>query len=389
MKNSRNPFIRFINKIDGLIIYVLLALLTVVVDGTIIYGVSNSSLVNNERIINDIKKEAGNYLHIGYGLKSESEAARLSLLDPINEYNAYRIKEPGRNVTYVSNNYYEVTYEEITFSNSYIVYEDYYSDSYTINKFRIAQGSFKELEKEDVVFVSNAFLKKTKIAAKEAPGKKIKLSLNPNIEFTIGGVIHEGNAGDSGIHFNRLFNSSYILFNRQALYKYGFTDLMFAATDEYLVNDVLDFIDAYNKSYLKHENASMRVSSQKDEVMQLRYASFKPSNDEKANTYAFLSVLSLVVSGLLFLVIILFYDFNKVKLYKRIPICLILFGYQFLSVFFLVNQMKKGLFMPRLSVILFVGFLIISLIAYIYAFSFFYYEERLKKKKEKHHGKGE
>ena len=389
MKNSNNPFVRLINKIDGLVIFVLLLLVSVAIDGTIIYGVSNSTLVNNERVINDIKKEAGSFLHIGYALKSESEAARLSLIDPINEYNAYRIKESGRNVTFVSNSYYKVTYEDISFYNSYIVYEDFYNESLTINKFRVAQGTFKEMDKEDMVYVSSAFLKKTKIPAKEAPGKKIKLSLNPNIEFTIGGVIHEGNAGDSGIHFNRLFNSSYILFNRQALYKYGFTDLMFASTDDYLVNDVLDFINAYNKSYLKHENASMRVSSQKDDTMRISYASFKPSDDMNAGMNSFWSILVLIVFGLLFLTIIIFYDFNKVKLYKRIPICLILFAYQFLSVFFLVNLMKKGLFMPRLSVILFVGFLIISLIAYIYAFSFFYYEYKERRKKEKKYGKGE
>ena len=387
MKNSNNRFIKLFNKIDALVIFILLALLSVIIDGTIIYGVNNSSLVSQENQINEIKKEAGSYLHIRYGLESFSEASRLSLINPINEYNGYRTKELGRNVSYALNKEYEVSYKEISFKSSYIVFEDFYSNSFTINNFRIANGSYKDIELDNTVYLSSAFLKSiTGLSAKEAIGKEIKLSIDKDKTFIIGGIIDQSKADESGIHFNKLFDPSFILMNRKHIYEYGYTDLLFASTELYYLDDSLDFINTYNKSYLKYDEARMRVSSYKEEQYKLTPVfSPKTNNDNDSNAYSFLSILVLAICYLLFVFTLVIYDFKSRKWYKTIPIALILFSYHFLSVLYVVNKMKAGLFMSRLSIILFIIFLITSLILYIHSFIFFDYENK-KKEKEQNNG---
>ena len=79
IKNSR--FAKLINKINPIIIFVLLLFVSVVFDGGAIYGVNNSSLVAQERYIDNTKKEAGNDIHIQFSLGSTSEASRLSLIN--------------------------------------------------------------------------------------------------------------------------------------------------------------------------------------------------------------------------------------------------------------------------------------------------------------------
>ena len=78
MRNNNNTLFRLLNKVNSLVILVLLLLLSVVIDGSIIFGISNSSLVNNEIQVRDLQKETGNMFRLAYNLEDETEASRLS-----------------------------------------------------------------------------------------------------------------------------------------------------------------------------------------------------------------------------------------------------------------------------------------------------------------------
>lgn len=379
MKTNSNPLSRLINKIPDIAIFVLILLFSVIVDGTIIYGVSNSSLVINELQVRETKEAIGKMFRLSYDLSAESEASKLSLADPIDDFNNYRAKEIGRNVSYVLNEWYEVTYNDITFNSSYIAFDDYFEDQYSHNRFQLEQGSFKGLDREDFVYISKGFMAKMgDVDPGEIIGTKIKLSLNQDFEYTIGGIIDENNYNDSGIHFSRLFDSSYIVLNRDCMHTYGYTNLLFASNDFYLDSDLLDFIKAYNKSYLKHEKAVVRASTYKDWNHVDFPLSFSQQNKGVNRFYSVISIATLAVHLVAFLVVVVFYDFNKIKLVKRIPICVTLFAFLFLSVLFVTEQLKRGLFIPNLSIVLFVVFLIISIISYMYCFSFFHHSSKNK-----------
>ena len=133
MKTHNNLLSRLINKINPFIIFALILLLSVVIDGSIIFGINGSSLVSQERALSNLQVEAGSNIHIRYSLGDQTEAARLSLINPINDFNAYRVKELGRSVTYVCNKQYEVQYEELSFDCSYIVYGDSYDKTQTFS----------------------------------------------------------------------------------------------------------------------------------------------------------------------------------------------------------------------------------------------------------------
>lgn len=383
MKTNSNPLSRLINKIPTAVIFILILFLSIIIDGSIIYGFSGSSLVATERALTNLQIESGSNIHIRYTLANQSEASRLSFINPVNDFNAYRIKELGRSVTYVCSKQYEVQYEEIKFNCSYIVYGDSYNDSFTTSRFRLANGSYANITNENYIYISPSFLKNiTGLKANDAIGKKIKLSLNENKEYIIGGVLHESIAADSGIHFNHLFDSSYILFGSASLYKYGFTDLMFTSTDEYFVNDALDFIDTYNKSYLKYNEAWMRVSSYKSYVegqyitSNSTTVSARFKDDKGSDFYSFITIFVIAITLLIYIALVIFYDFKKVKWFIKVPSALLLFGYQFLITYFFTTQLKAGLFVSRLSLICFMVFMIISLIAYIYTLAFFNYERK-------------
>ena len=383
MKTNSNPLSRLINKIPNPVIFILILFLSIIIDGSIIYGFSGSSLVATERALTNLQIESGSNIHIRYSLANQSEASRLSFINPVNDFNAYRIKELGRSVTYVCNKQYEVQYEEFKFNCSYIVYGDFYNDSFTTSRFRLANGNYANITNENYIYISPSFLKNiTGLKANDAIGKKIKLSLNSDKEYIIGGVLHESIPADSGIHFNHLFDSSYILFGSASLYKYGFTDLMFTSTDEYFVNDALDFIDTYNKSYLKYNDAWMRVSSYKSYV-EGKYitsnsttVSARFKDDKGSDFYSFFTIFVITIALLIYIALVIFYDFRKVKWFIKVPNGLLLFGYQFLITYFFTKQLKAGLFVSRLSLIFFMVFMIISLIAYIYTLAFFNYERK-------------
>lgn len=383
MRNNNNPLFRLLNKVNSLVILVLLLLLSVVIDGAIIYGISNSSLVNNEIQVRDLQKETGSMFRLAYNLENETEASRLSLINPISDFNTYRSKELGRNVSYVLNKWYEATYEDKKLVNYYVCYDDNftanYDDCYTCNRFQIKTGSFKDLDNDNYVYLSKGFVDSIgDISLEDVVGKHIKLSLDEEVDFVIGGVIDDNNYNDSGIHFGKLYSPSYIMLSTKTLYKYGYNNLLFASNDAYYSTDLLDFINAYNKSYLKHDNASVRISTYKDDMHTVNEVSFKQDKNGVNKFYSVTSIIVLAISTLTFISIILLYDFNKAKLYFRIPTAILLFGYQFLSVLFIVTKFKEGLFIPNLSIVLFISFLVISLIAYIYAFSFFHYESKNK-----------
>ena len=384
-KGSR--FYKFVNKINPVIVFLLLLFISVIFDGAVVYGINNSSLVAQEKYIAKTQKESGTDIHIRFSLGSNSEASRLSLLSPINEYNAYRIKENGRAVSYILREEFDVTYDEDkTFKAPYVVYDDLWNEHELIshNRFVLSSGSYKDLAKEDIVYVSASFLKKmTGVTTEDAPGRKIKLSLDETKEFTIGGVVRTHVKNESGLHFKSLFDDCFVLFNSPKVNKYGFTDLLFASNDDMFQEDLQDFIKAYNKSYLSFDESRLTISSYLEDEYKLGY-SLSPNYNITSNdhTAAFLSILVIVVIAPIFLVFLLFYDFNKVKLYYKIPASLILTGYHFGVTFFLVDKMKKGLFVSKLSLTMFIIFMIISLLSYIFAFVLFNLDKKEKEQDE-------
>lgn len=381
IKNSR--FAKLINMINPIIIFVLLLFVSVVFDGGAIYGVNNSSLVAQERYIDNTKKEAGNDIHIQFSLGSTSEASKLSLINPINEYNSYRIKENGRSVSFVLRKEYEVKYLNHSFTNSYVVYDDQWNDKETIShtRFVLSTGTYNNLTKEDSIYVSTEFLKKLPGATLEnAVGQQITLNLKEEKTYTIAGVIRTHVKDESGLHFANLFDPSFVLLYSPYVYEYGLTDLLFGSTDDYFTSDYADFIKAYNKSYLSFNKSRLTVSSFDEEGNYKLGYTTSPNLSTTAidKAMAFLTILAMAVVSLFYIAILIFYDFRKLKLYYKIPGCIVLVGYQFGLSFYLAEQIKKGLFISQLSITIFIVFMVVSLISDIFIFSLF----NLAKKEE-------
>ena len=147
---------------------------------------------------------------------------------------------------------------------------------------------------------------------------------------------------------------------------------MFTSNDKDFAIDYNEFISAYNKSYLSYAKARYTISAFKDdELVVKRSVPAKFEVSSSAYTTSFLSILIIVLIAPIYLFILLFYDFNKVKLYYKIPVALALTGYQLGSAFYLAEMIDKGLFISRLSIGLFIGFMIISLVSYIFVFKLF------------------
>ena len=373
-RNSR--FSKFINKINPVIIFVLLLFVSLIFDGVALYGVNNSSFVSQERYAADIQKEAGKDIHIAINLDSASEAARLSLLNPINEYNAYRIKENGRRVTYGSYKEYTITYKEEVMTCNYFFYDDKgpINNSVSANRFVLESGSFENLDKDNYVFISyDTFFNRPFVdGLKDVIGQTVKFSFAEDKEFIIGGIIRESVGNESGLHVKRLFNQSFVLFGNQLVKEYGFNNLMFTSNDNDFQLDYNEFISAYNKSFLSYKNTRYSISSVKDdEPLVRRFVSGKQEVSSSAHTASFLSVLIIALIAPIYLAILLFYDFNKVKLYYKIPAAVALTGYQLGAAFYIADKIKKGMFVTRTSIAMFMAFMIISLVSYIFVFLLF------------------
>lgn len=384
-KNSR--FYKFINKINPAIIFSVLLLISFVLSGNIIYGINNSSFVAQEKYVAKTKEEAGKDVHIRFSLGGESEASRLSLINPLNEYNAYRIKEGGRAVSYILKDDIAITYEENTYQINYAAYDDQWNDNELIshNRFVLSYGTYKDIAKENSVYLSTGLVNKISgLTAKEAVGKTIKLSLDETKEYTIAGIVRSNVANESGLHFASLFDDEFILFNSPCIYNYGFTDLLLTLDDAHFNEDFLDFIKAYNKSYLCFDKTRLTISSYDEENNHKVGYSLLPSYNVTANdkVASFLVILTFVLTIPLFLVILLFYDFNKVKLYYKIPAAILLTGYQFGLAFYLAEKVKKGLFMSNISMTMLTVFIVISLLSYIFAFILFNLNKKETKPEE-------
>lgn len=370
-RNSR--FSKFINKINPVIIFVLLLFVSLIFDGVSIYGINNSSFVSQERYVADTQKEAGKDIHIGFSMESSSQASILSLLSPMNEYNAYRIKENGRRVTYVNHTEYTITYKSEVMTSHYFMYDDKgpINNSVSANRFVLEKGSFENLDKDNYVFISyDTFYNRPFIdGLNEVIGQTIKFSFAGDKEFIIGGIIRETVGNESGLHVKRLFSESFVLFGNQLVKEYGYNSLMFTSNDTDFQVDYNEFINAYNKSFLSFKKARFSISSVKDdEALVRRNLTGKYEVSSSAHTASFLSVLIIVLIAPIYLAILLFYDFNKVKLYYKIPAALALTGYQLGAAFYLADKVKKGMFMAKLSISFFITFMIISLASYIFVF---------------------
>lgn len=369
-------FYKLINKINPIIIFVLLLLTSFIFDGAALYGINNSSFVFQEKYVADLQKEAGKDIHIAFNLESSSEAARLSLLNPMNEYNAYRIKENGRRVTYVSHTEYEITYKEQAFTANYFLYDDRgpINDSVSANRFVLESGSLENLDKDNYVYLSYDMFWSHPFSenVNEVVGQTIRFSFADDKEFIIGGVIRENVANESGLHVKNIFDQSFVLFGNQLVKEYGFNHIMFTSNDKDFAIDYNEFISAYNKSYLSYAKSRYTISAFKDDEPIVKHS--VPARYEAsatAHTASFLSILIIVLIAPIYLFILLFYDFDKVKLYYKIPASLALTGYQLGVGFYVAEMIDKGMFISRLSIGLAIAFMIIFLVSYIFVFRLF------------------
>ena len=164
---------------------------------------------------------------------------------------------------------------------------------------------------------------------------------------------------------------------------------MFTSNDTDFSNDFNDFIKAYNKSYLSFNESRMRISSFKESEHQVkRNVSTKFETSSGAYIASFFSFLLIALVVPIYVVIMLFYDFKKLKLYYKIPACLALVGYQLGSVFYFADKVKKGMFVSQLSITLFTAFMILSLVSYIFVFLLFNLNPKDKQDEEKNNGWG-
>lgn len=386
-----NRFVKLINRIHPVIIFILLLFVSVIFDGVSLYGINNSSFVTQDRYVNNFQKEMGKDIHLGFNLESATEASRLSLLNPLNDYNAYRIKENGRRVTYVSHKEYTITYKENSFTSNYFLYDDRgpINDSVSANRFVLESGSLENLEKDNYVYLSYDLFWSHPFSenVKEVVGQPISFSFAEGKTFIIGGVIRENVANESGLHVKRIFDQSFVLFGNQLVKEYGFNSLMFTSNDKDFAVDYNEFISAYNKSYLKYENSRFTVSAyQNDEPVIKRSVSGKIEVEGSAHAFSFLSILVIALIAPIYLAILFFYDFKKIKLYYKIPAAFALTGYQLGAAFYLTEKIDKGIFFARLSVGMFIAFMIISLLSYIFVFLLFNLGKKEQKNEEKENG---
>ena len=251
-------------KADSFISALMLLISSSLIFCLTFFGVNKSSLTSLERWCHQLSAQEGENTCVAYYLKDESEAKRKSLIEPVNEYNAYRSKELGRSVSFVRDGAYTISIDSNTISSSSIVYGDYLNQRFTSSRISILRGTLSEedFDAGKQIFVSQALYNDlTKLGYTEITEKEATLSLDNNTKFTIGGVVSVNGLNDLGVHIRHFFSDRFVLLGSKNIYNFDFTDLVFGSDDYHFADDLLDFERKIQKSYLNYKTIGMRSES--------------------------------------------------------------------------------------------------------------------------------
>ena len=386
MKKSISRLIKLIREKGSLLYAVLFAIISVLFFLISYFGVNHSSLCALENKCHQISEDTGSNTHIRYYLKDESEAKRKSVISQVNSFNDYRLKELGRNVSFVSNTLFNVTYNEISVEANNITYGDIFNDRFTTSYLTLQSGKFNELEfiDEYSIYVTASIIEGIPdLNYSTAVGKKVKLSFDNGHEYVIRGVISTHNMIDTGIHFRHLFGENFILMNSKNVYKYGFTDLMFSSSDYHFVDDLKDFEKKIDKSYLSYDQVKMRLSSITDnQVIMSEIFNFGSVFNAKNITLTVFSLLGLSIVLLADCFLLLVYDFNNDFLLEKIILFIMTSFWAFMPLFGGLFFAKKAVFVTRLVIGFLTAFAAINLLIYLARFAGIFIAKKEEKKGE-------
>lgn len=269
-----------------------------------VFGFGNSSIAAPEKQIFQIKNQYGQYIHVRYHLSQYLDSTRQSLVAPINSFNDYRIQEVGRNASFVSEQEHSILYNEKETKCNYLIYSDYYSEYYSLNRFGLFQGGYNsnDFNSLDTIYISLSIANQlSDSSAKNLIGTKI---LFDDTEFIIKGIIDESRYYDSPIHFSKLFGSMFVLFNSSHLKEYNFTDVFFESDDETFVYDSIELVAAFEKSYINYYGVSQSISSFKNENLNLdKNVVFSNPVSVKGIVVSAFSIVNSFLFGILFLIL--------------------------------------------------------------------------------------
>ena len=340
-----------------------------------LFGLSNSSVCYLERSCHSLKSSLGSYVHLRYFLEEESEAKIKSAISVINDFNAYRIKEIDRTASYVLDEDFQVEYDGDFYDSHDILYADYYSEYFTTNRMSLIKGTYsnEDFYKKDTIFISSTLLNTIDdLTVNNAIGKTIKLSLDIEKEYTIKGIVDVEKVRHSGAHFKTLFSDNFVMLNPSHVYDYDFTDLFLCTDDYYFADDLCEFEKQLDKSYLKYDAIDMKATYLDDASKMFTSGTFKmPKYDFVSVVFSILSIVSLVAISLIFLFMVVSYDFNAIPLSERITAFISMFIWSFFSVVLGWFVMGKAILVPRISIILLIGFAAVSSFILLWRFSFF------------------
>lgn len=337
------------------------------------FGINNSSMAATEKQLFQIKNEYGQYIHIRYHLSQCTDAKRQSLVSPINNFNSYRIQEVGRNASFVSNLDYSIEYNNKKINCNYLVYSDYYSEYYSLNRFGLFQGSYKpdDFNSDNVIYVSLS-------VANYFGGAQLRELLEKEVtilfgqekkEFVIKGIIDESNHYDSPIYFSKLFGDNFILFNSSHLKQYNFTDVFFESDGDTFVSDSLALINAYKQSYVNYYSVLQSIGSFKDGAVAIRNEVAISNPVSIAGVFA--SILFITISIILLfccLVVLATHRYNGDVFYKNIIIFAICVLCSCLPLIILLCASYFGIYISKASISASIVFLAMSLLLSVAAF---------------------
>lgn len=251
-------------KSNYILTTIILTITTTFIFLVAFFGISNSSLCSIEKWSHALKSECGSNIHVRYYLKDASEGKRKSIIDPVNSFNSYRIKELGRSVSFVNDNAFTVSLGDCVLNAQDIVYGDYFNQRFTTSRLLLLSGKFDEIEfpKGDTVYLSQSLYDElAEISHLHLIGKKVSFSFEPEKEFVIGGSVSFNGLNDTGVHVRHFFSGSFIVMASSNLYNYDFTDLLFGSDDYHFADDLADFENKIKASYLDYQKVNMRYGS--------------------------------------------------------------------------------------------------------------------------------
>lgn len=365
----------FINRGSAITTMLIFMLLSSSFFAVSIFGINNSSFCYLEQSCHSLRSSLGSYVHIRYFLGNESEGRIKSAISEVNDFNSYRIKEIDRTASYVLEDDFQVEYDSDYHDTSDIIYGDYYSQYFTTNRLSLLKGSFDEKEFYDdtSIYISNRLLNEIpSLTINDAIGAKIKLSLDLEKEYTIRGIVDADRGNHSGVHFKKIFSDNFILLNAKHVYDYGYSDLFLCTDDYYFADDLCEFESKLDKSYLKYDEIDMKATYLDEEKTLCSSDVFRMQKYNSASVvFSVLTIISLIIILGTFILMIVIYDFNKLTLFEKINMFIIIILWSFIPMVVGLFLMGKIAFISRATISLLIAFAAISSFVLLWRFSFF------------------